>query len=349
MKKKELQEFIKKHKPYTGMLYELLKSLLESNSVKYHIVEKRTKTLESLEEKIERKNINDVSSDILDISGIRIIIYYDDDLDIVEKIINKNFKVDKNNSINKQKIYDSNEFGYLSRHYIVKVNNKRAELEEWQRFNSLNAEIQVRTVLQHSWASISHELYYKKNYDIPKELNRKLFRLAGLFELADEQFLEIRNKHENLENQINSLNSIELGKEKINLLTLNNRISQQEGIFNEIKNIGIESGFNYNSIIDDTYVSNIILISKYLQINNISELEQLLENNKADIKMFFDEVISVDGKDKYWGADIPFLVMMSLLLNLNEEQLEQFSTKVNWNNSIWDKTKKSILKIKNYS
>ncbi|MBP2834261.1 hypothetical protein J8281_18880, partial [Aquimarina sp. U1-2] len=131
--------------------------------------------------------------------------------------------------------------------------------------------------------------------------------------------------------------------------TLNNRISQQEGIFNEIKNIGIESGFNYNSIIDDTYVSNIILISKYLQINNISELEQLLENNKADIKMFFDEVISVDGKDKYWGADIPFLVMMSLLLNLNEEQLEQFSTKVNWNNSIWDKTKKSILKIKNYS
>lgn len=349
MSKKELQDFIKIHSPFTRMLNELIKSILDSRSIKYHIIESRTKALESLEEKIERKGINDVKKEILDITGIRIILYYDDDLDLVEKIISSNFIVDKKNSVNKEKIYENNEFGYLSRHFIVRLNKKRADLEEWSRFIKLNAEIQVRTVLQHSWASISHELYYKKRYDIPRELNRKLFRLAGLFELADEQFLQIRNEHDKLENQISTLSSIELAKEEINLLTLNNRLAQSEGIFNEIKNIGIESGFDYTESIDDRYVSHIALISKYLNIKKISSLENLLEHNKNNIKQFFDIVKAVDGKDKYWGADTTFLVMMALLLNLSEEQLDLFSSETEWSNSLWDKTKKAALEVKNNS
>ena len=67
-----------------------------------------------------------------------------------------------------------------------------------EKFSNLNAEIQIRTVLQHSWASISHELEYKKITKSRSILQRKLFRLASLIELADEEFKSTRDQHNEL-------------------------------------------------------------------------------------------------------------------------------------------------------
>lgn len=185
MDKSGLKLLLDKHTHFTNQLYYLIQSLLVASDVKYQIVESRTKDIDSLNDKIDRKKINDIN-DVTDLSGIRIIVYYQDDIDKIEKIIDDNFIIDKENSVDKSKLYKSNEFGYLSVHYIVQLNQDRENLTEWKHSKNLKAEIQVRTVLQHSWASISHELSYKKGYEIPKPLERKLYRLAGLFELADE-------------------------------------------------------------------------------------------------------------------------------------------------------------------
>jgi hypothetical protein len=57
----------------------------------------------------------------------------------------------------------------------------------------LRAEIQVRTALQHAWSAVNHKLDYKSPTEVPRELRRRLFRLSALFELADEQFSELRD------------------------------------------------------------------------------------------------------------------------------------------------------------
>ena len=67
MTKKDIQHKIRENIPFTGMLFELTKNLLDSEGIKYHVVESRTKELESLEEKITRKKIKDFSNEILDI------------------------------------------------------------------------------------------------------------------------------------------------------------------------------------------------------------------------------------------------------------------------------------------
>ena len=194
MEKDKLRELISKHKLFTPIISELIKSLLISEEIKFHVVECRTKEIHSLEQKISRKKIQTLKS-ITDLSGIRIILYYQDDVDKVNSLLRKNFKIDESNSIDKAEILETNEFGYLSVHYIVQLDSKRNKLPEWKSYSKLKAEVQVRTVLQHSWASISHELSYKRKIEIPKGLSRKLFRLAGLFELADEQFMLIRDEH----------------------------------------------------------------------------------------------------------------------------------------------------------
>lgn len=55
-------------------------------------------------------------------------------------------------------------------------------------------EVQVRSVLQHAWAEIEHDLGYKSETNIPRLLRRRFSRLAGTLELADDEFTRIRRE-----------------------------------------------------------------------------------------------------------------------------------------------------------
>ena len=328
------------------MLSELLKSLLSSYNIKYHVVEHRTKSIESVEEKITRKEIENINQ-LTDISGLRIILYYQDDVDQVLKMIKDNFKIDEKNSINKAELYSSNEFGYLSLHSIVTLDNKRNKLPEWKNYSLLKAEIQIRTVLQHSWASISHELTYKKNYEIPNELQRRLFRLAGLFELADEQFLKIRDEHLKLNSAIKEISlSDKIESEKINLLTLKYSIDKDKSIYQQIEQIAWDAGFE-KSIADnekEKYLSDIILTAELLDLEYIKDIENLLKENKDKISIYLKEVRTITPTK--WLGSRSFLNLISLLYFLNDKQLDQYFSNTSWSAEMFAKVRSSLKKVK---
>lgn len=344
---------VNKHKLFTNNLKNLIESLLQVSNVNYHIIESRTKSIESISDKINRKQIDTVI-ELTDLSGIRIITYYQDDVDAIEKIILGNFKVDESNSINKSNLYKSNEFGYLSVHYIISLNNQREKLDEWKNFVNLKAEIQVRTVLQHSWASISHELSYKKTYEIPKQLERKLYRLAGLFELADEQFLNIREEHKNLITQLKITdNNNKIEEEKVNLVTLNYLFAEDNKleIFTFIQEKALEAGF----VIDDedyyydtkitNYTSEILKICKILNIRTISELLSVLTKSKNVYYEYFKFLIENNDATS-WSGHSQFFISLALLLQLNNNQLKQFNDETKWSEFILQLIEKSIINIK---
>ncbi len=93
---------------------------------------------------------------------------------------------------------DSEAFGYASRHLIVELIPPRAELAEWRRYEGLQCEIQVRTILQHAWASISHSLLYKVEDDIPSIVQRRLSQVAALIEVGDGLFEQFRSDVQDL-------------------------------------------------------------------------------------------------------------------------------------------------------
>lgn len=74
----------------------------------------------------------------------------------------------------------------------------RVGLREWRPSSDLVAEIQIRSILQHAWASISHGLDYKTGLDVPLQARRRLFRVAALLETGDELFDSFRDEVERI-------------------------------------------------------------------------------------------------------------------------------------------------------
>ncbi|GAB2854730.1 hypothetical protein [Lentzea nigeriaca] len=94
-------------------------------------------------------------------------------------------------SANKQSELAPDQFGYMSDHLITRIGSRGA-WPEWANYAEIPVEFQVRTTLQHAWAAVNHKLSYKRVEEVPTALQRRLFRLSALFEMADEQFSAIR-------------------------------------------------------------------------------------------------------------------------------------------------------------
>ncbi|MCH8041030.1 MAG: hypothetical protein IH977_11905 [Nitrospinae bacterium] len=192
------REFTREHLPlYQSLsprICELLGSVLSDAEIPVAQIEHRPKSVESFLAKLGRKAYSDPFKEIKDFAGIRVIAYYADDVPRVAQILRDEFEIDEANSTDKLEELQVDEFGYRSYHLVCSLKPPRSKLTEWRQYNDLCFEVQIRSVLQHAWAAISHKLDYKSAKQAPKEVRRQLFRLSALLELGDQEFASIRDR-----------------------------------------------------------------------------------------------------------------------------------------------------------
>ncbi|MCY2736037.1 hypothetical protein OXA74_07980 [Klebsiella pneumoniae] len=179
---------------YALALKSLLNTLIQNAGIPIHSLDYRVKTRKSLEGKINKKKKYTSIADITDIIGIRIITHYADDVDKIAELVESEFLIDRDNSIDKRITIDPEKFGYLSLHYIASLNETRTPLKEYETYKDIKAEIQIRSILQHAWAEIEHDIGYKSATGLPNDIKRYFSRLAGLLEIADDEFTKIKEK-----------------------------------------------------------------------------------------------------------------------------------------------------------
>lgn len=174
------------------VLKALTECLTRSNIVVSGI-EGRVKMESSLAGKLELKGhkYRDLT-DITDVVGVRVITFYTEEVDKIAALVDKLFNVDWKNSVDKRKQLGKDTFGYMSLHYICRIPASLFSDPACPGINEYRFEVQMRTALQHVWATMNHDTGYKSGVEVPPELLRSLTRLAGILELADDEFSRIR-------------------------------------------------------------------------------------------------------------------------------------------------------------
>lgn len=170
----------------------ILQKIADESGIQIYAINHRIKEEKSLSGKLERKGDKYSSlSDITDILGTRVVCFFSDDVDRLALQVENHFKVDWNESIDKRKYLNVNTFGYLSVHYICSLKDDKNYPPE---LKNKRFEVQMCSMMQHIWAVLEHDLGYKTKYGIPSAVKREFFRLAGLLEIADEHFVNIRER-----------------------------------------------------------------------------------------------------------------------------------------------------------
>lgn len=176
-------------------VFELLQNTLSHQGIELNSIEHRIKTEASFAGKLERKGEKyHTLNDITDLVGLRIVTFYTDDVDKVAAIVSQLFNVDWGNSVDKRKLHELTSFGYNSLHYICTLKE-----------GSIPFEIQIRTALQHAWSAIEHDIGYKGAVKLPPQFRRQFSRLAGMLELADDEFSRLRTTMTEYRRQIQAL------------------------------------------------------------------------------------------------------------------------------------------------
>lgn len=297
---------------FTSKLEVLLKDMLLVRELDFHLLDSRTKTISSFKDKITRssKAYNDPLDEITDICGIRIITYYQNDADEIGKLINEQFLVDKEHSV--VHVEQGAEFGYKSSHFIIQLKNERQELLEWESFKAIRAEIQVRTVLQHAWAAISHKLQYKNEQDVPLVLKRKLFRLSALFELADDEFVSLRDASGKIRKEISEQLSIGQKEILVDRLSVDEYIKESNTV-DKLCEIAKDAGFTFENFGSESdSLSSLVEITNIANLRTVEELDRVLTDSLkwADeyLSMLFDE-----NKSNKWYVSANFICELILL------------------------------------
>lgn len=182
---------LKLYEDLGGKVESILRELLDEKSIAYHAINHRTKDIEHFRMKASGEVYDDPSSQIFDLAGIRVITLLESDVKKVCDVVEKIFSIDPKHYVDKAQELGSNKFGYRSVHYVCKLPPERTSLLEYNRFQSLPFEVQIRSILQHAWADIEHNRGYKFGGVLPDRLVRRFALVSGLLELADREFNDL--------------------------------------------------------------------------------------------------------------------------------------------------------------
>lgn len=163
----------------------------QRNPIKF--ISTRLKRSTSIIEKLTRNgipiSIDGIEHRVNDVAGVRVICSYIDDIYIIAKALVQQDDV----KLVSQKDYiaEPKPNGYRSLHLIVSVPVFFAEQKK-----DIKVEVQIRTIAMDFWASLEHQLKYKKRVENEQEIVAQLRECAEVIAKTDNRMQDIRKQIE---------------------------------------------------------------------------------------------------------------------------------------------------------
>ena len=146
----------------------------------------RVKRISSILDKMQKKHIpmDHIVEEMDDIAGIRIMCQFEEDIYKVVEIIRNR----RDMSIREEKDYITNAktSGYRSFHIILNY-----DVYTIKGLQTIQAEIQIRTMAMDFWASLEHKIYYKFEGNAPGYISRDLRECSDIVSMLDAKMLQL--------------------------------------------------------------------------------------------------------------------------------------------------------------
>jgi ppGpp synthetase/RelA/SpoT-type nucleotidyltranferase len=193
---------------FARTVQDILGEALRNAGIKAASIEGRAKAIDSFAEKAalpdeedpDKPKYKEPLNQITDLAAARVITFFLRTIQDVDTLIETEFIV-REKSDKAELLLREERLGYQSIHYLVELKPNRTTLPEYARYRGLIAEVQLRTVLQHAWAEIEHDIQYKSVETIPAAVRRRFMALAGMLEIADREFQAVQAEDEQLRQQ----------------------------------------------------------------------------------------------------------------------------------------------------
>ena len=158
-------------------------------------IKTRLKSFESIFEKMTRKGlpktVETLEKEMHDIAGVRVICSFPEDVYMLAEALLKQDDV----TLIEKKDYIENpkENGYRSLHLIIEIPIFLADEKKMMK-----VEIQLRTIAMDFWASLEHQLKYKKHLEGAEHITEELYQCAEISAKLDMKMDEIRKTLEKI-------------------------------------------------------------------------------------------------------------------------------------------------------
>lgn len=306
-------------------LFRLVKDLVEDSGVDMHSVTHRLKDRDSFRRKIAKPDKHYRSLDqITDLIGIRITTYFDDGVDQIAELIENEFSLDHENSIDKRIRHDPDRFGYMSLHYVVSISADRSQQREYKVCVGHKTEIQIRSILQHTWAEIEHDLGYKSEVSVPRILQRQFCQLAGLLEIADSRFVQIREGLKTYRQELPKHIREKPREVLIDKVSLTALIESNGNIRQLDSKVAKVTGAEL--VQSDEFIERLVLRFKFLGYDNLDQILDLMRTFGGDISEFANKwVTQRDFKQFNAGVSLMYLLYIYLGRQGDPEKINTFA------------------------
>jgi len=204
------ERHLRSYRTMAQHVHDTIRNKCDTSAV--HTIEYREKNLEKFRRKALKKEngeykYNDPLNEITDLAGVRVIVFVRDTVNEICSLIADMYDVKEQEDVG-ERVYKQGRFGYQSIHMLVEL-DKKLYIGADKKIKRAVCEIQVRTILQHAWAELEHDIQYKGD-QVPSELAKRFSALAGLLEIADGEFQRIQADSTRLKDvvQANLLNDL---------------------------------------------------------------------------------------------------------------------------------------------
>ena len=159
-------------------------------------IESRLKKPSSIARKLRRNGseitVENMVEQVSDIAGIRVLCAYIDDIYEIARMLARQQDVRIINV--KDYIKHPKENGYRSYHMIVEIPVYFSD-----EVRPVRCEIQIRTIAMDFWATLDHDMQYKKEVEDAEEIMRELKACADIIHSTDEKMMRLRERIHRIE------------------------------------------------------------------------------------------------------------------------------------------------------